>query len=240
MINNCENRLELIDDRLLMELSDAFKVEVEVRGKQVDVVCGKELPLHVHVSSASKDCVDRASAEIRKMIVPEFRQIFNEVIKLDWEPDKGFPIQEQLCGENGDFIRHIITTTGVKLRLRGKGSGYIELDTQKEALCPLEFVVGSNDSKNMEDAKTLILSLCLHAKLKHDEWKKNSFLIPDPKLAMIPDFVKCKQDIEKYLKYYGQFYKHFHNLYSNADPQTLKKIIPKLPTNVDESRGPSI
>jgi len=62
----------------------------------------------------------------------------------------GFDLVPRLIGRGGSNMRRISKATGAKLRIRGKGSGHLEVDGKQEAPTPLMLAV-TTDSGNLDD-----------------------------------------------------------------------------------------
>lgn len=57
-----------------------------------------------------------------------------------------FDLVPMLIGKNGHNMRNINLATNAKLRIRGRGSGHLEVDTQKEAPVPLMLAITAEDT----------------------------------------------------------------------------------------------
>jgi len=62
---------------------------------------------------------------------------------------KGFDLNKKIIGRGGENTKGIFDTTRAKIRLRGKGSGHIEISTGKEASAPLMLAI--TGEKGRED-----------------------------------------------------------------------------------------
>eukprot|EP00928_Gymnodinium_smaydae_P070030 TRINITY_DN53977_c0_g1_i1.p1 TRINITY_DN53977_c0_g1~~TRINITY_DN53977_c0_g1_i1.p1 ORF type:complete len:378 (-),score=63.64 TRINITY_DN53977_c0_g1_i1:136-1182(-) len=72
------------------------------------------------------------------------------------EEDAVFGVVRKLLGPHGRHVKRIAETSGAKLRLRGRGSGFLEGYEQKESSDPLMLCVSSQDAHGYETAKRLV------------------------------------------------------------------------------------
>ena len=69
-----------------------------------------------------------------------------------------FPVKTKLLGPQGKHMKDIWKETGAKLRLRGRGSGYLEED-QQESADPLMLCVSASGKDRMEKATQRVTAL---------------------------------------------------------------------------------
>lgn len=75
------------------------------------------------------------------------------------EEDREFRVTRRLLGPRGENMKHINEETGVKLRLRGRGSGFKEGPEMKESSDPLMLCLSAPDSRSYEKAKAQVSKL---------------------------------------------------------------------------------
>lgn len=68
------------------------------------------------------------------------------------ENDKEFQVARRIIGQKGSNMKRIVETSGAKLRLRGKGSGYLEGPLKQESPEPLHLCVSCTTQKGYNDA----------------------------------------------------------------------------------------
>jgi len=72
---------------------------------------------------------------------------------------QGFDLVPILIGRKGCNMRRIAESTGAKIRVRGRGSGHIEAETQREAPSPLHVAVTTNAWEHASFKKALELTV---------------------------------------------------------------------------------
>jgi hypothetical protein len=68
------------------------------------------------------------------------------------ENDKDFQVARRIIGQKGANMKRIVEATGAKLRLRGKGSGYLEGPLKEESNEPLHLCVSCISQKGYNDS----------------------------------------------------------------------------------------
>ncbi len=75
------------------------------------------------------------------------------------ENEKDFQVARRLIGVKGQNMKHINKTTEAKLRLRGKGSGYLEGVSKQESPEPLHLCVSCVSHEGYKRAVTMVQEL---------------------------------------------------------------------------------
>lgn len=75
------------------------------------------------------------------------------------EDDSKFRIVRRIIGQGGENMKRIAEESGAKLRLRGRGSKFLEGPEQQESMDDLMLCVSSQDKAGFEDAKGLVSEL---------------------------------------------------------------------------------
>merc|ERR1712139_414351 len=81
------------------------------------------------------------------------------------EQDRAYNVVRKLLGDRGSHMKHIAESTGAKLRIRGRGSGFLEGPDQKEASDePLMLCISASTREGFDDAVQDVESLleCVH------------------------------------------------------------------------------
>ncbi|KAJ1910218.1 hypothetical protein IWQ60_010771 [Tieghemiomyces parasiticus] len=75
------------------------------------------------------------------------------------KPDRAFDLRERLLGPGGVFLQHIQSTTGAKVILRGRGSGYIEPTSGTEAFEPIYLYITCYRAEGAKTARQMCQDL---------------------------------------------------------------------------------
>lgn len=85
-------------------------------------------------------------------------------------PDNQFQIARRIIGTRGINMKRIFKLTQSKLRLRGKGSGYLEGYNKQEADEPLHLCISSTNSEQYINARKLVERLLLKIYQEYDDF----------------------------------------------------------------------
>mmetsp|Transcript_45919 Transcript_45919/g.103015 ORF Transcript_45919/g.103015 Transcript_45919/m.103015 type:complete len:378 (+) Transcript_45919:96-1229(+) len=94
------------------------------------------------------------------------------------EEEARFRVCRRLLGQKGQHMKDIATNTGAKLRLRGRGSKFLEGPEQKESSDPLMLCVSVPDPASYEEAKHLVSSLLEDIYAQYREFQQSEGLKP--------------------------------------------------------------
>eukprot|EP00746_Dinoflagellata_sp_MGD_P160427 gnl/MRDRNA2_/MRDRNA2_87171_c0_seq1.p1 gnl/MRDRNA2_/MRDRNA2_87171_c0~~gnl/MRDRNA2_/MRDRNA2_87171_c0_seq1.p1 ORF type:complete len:730 (+),score=175.58 gnl/MRDRNA2_/MRDRNA2_87171_c0_seq1:89-2278(+) len=107
--------------------------------------------------------------------------------KVGIEQDRAFNVVQKLLGDRGSHMKTIAANTGSKLRIRGRGSGFLEGPDQKEASDePLMLCISASTREGFDGAVEDVESLLEHV---HDEYRAfcQHRNLPSPRLSVRQD-----------------------------------------------------
>jgi len=78
------------------------------------------------------------------------------------ENDKDFQVARRIIGQKGINMKNIVARTDAKLRLRGKGSGYLEGLARQESQEPLHLCVSCTNRRGYAEAARMVSELLDH------------------------------------------------------------------------------
>lgn len=115
-------------------------------------------PLYLHVTSQTKDGLEKAVEEINELMKQELPNLIDERrfrrrepepaverdslgrrkwpeerIPIDLEPIPGFNLRAQVVGQGGSYVKYIQAETKCRVQIKGRGSGFYEHDTREES-----------------------------------------------------------------------------------------------------------
>jgi hypothetical protein len=101
------------------------------------------------------------------------------------EQDRAFNVVRKLLGDRGSHMKTIAQNTGAKLRIRGRGSGFLEGPEQKEASDePLMICISAATREGFDNAVEDIESLLAYV---HDQYREfcQDRKLPAPKVSVV-------------------------------------------------------
>ena len=115
-------------------------------------------PLYLHVTSTTKDGLEKAVKEIDELMKQDLPNLIDERrfrrrdeappverdamgrrkwpeerIPIDLEPIPGFNLRAQVVGAGGSYVKYIQGETRCRVQIKGRGSGFMEHDTGHES-----------------------------------------------------------------------------------------------------------
>jgi len=152
--------------------------------------CHPTLPLsattsvlgHVPMNSAPGSSLSLASSHAREYS-PGMRK-FTCRFDIPIDNDKEFQIARRVIGKSGANMKRIVATTDAKLRLRGRGSGYLEGYNRAESPEPLHLCVSAPTREGYEEAVRRVTEL-LESIFKEYQEYCISRNMPVPDLAVV-------------------------------------------------------
>lgn len=97
--------------------------------------------------------------------------------------DNAFQVTRRIIGTRGINMKRINQLTGAKLRLRGRGSGYLEGSSRLEADDPLHLCISCCDSNKYRAAKQMVDKLLRQIYLDYDAWSAEVYAVA-PRLSL--------------------------------------------------------
>lgn len=105
--------------------------------------------------------------------------------------DPAFSLPGKIIGPGGSYVKHIQTTSGCKVHLRGKGSSYFEANSRAEAPEALHLFITGPTEQQVQNAKHLSEQLIASVKKKYDlflaERKGDRSHLPPPPSGSAPN-----------------------------------------------------
>lgn len=153
-------------------------------------------PLYLHVTSTSKEGLEKAIEKIEELMQQELPNLVDErrfrkrepdyerdelgrrkwpeaKIPIDMENVPGFNLRAQVVGQGGAYVKHIQNETRCRVQIKGRGSGFMEHSTGQESDEPMYLHVASPDPEQVERAKKLCEDLLASVRQNYEHFKAN-------------------------------------------------------------------
>ncbi|KAB5528176.1 hypothetical protein GE09DRAFT_1178036 [Coniochaeta sp. 2T2.1] len=197
-VNDLRNRYLVTKGSTQKMIKDETGADVTTRGSYYpdkSMATAANPPLYLHVTSTSKEGLEKAVAKIEELMKQElpqlvderrFRRREQETVERDeygrrkWPEEKipieleslpGFNLRAQVVGHGGAYVKHIQQETGCRVQIKGRGSGFLELATGRESDEDMFLHVAGPDPKMVEKAKELCEDLLANVKEQYEEFK---------------------------------------------------------------------
>ncbi|EPE07783.1 kh domain-containing protein [Ophiostoma piceae UAMH 11346] len=200
-VNDLRNRYIVTKASTQKMIKDETGADVTTRGSYLpdkSMASASNPPLYLHVTSTSKEGLEKAIAKINDLIHSELPPLVDERrfrrreredqppverdeygrkkwpdhrIPVDLEPIPGFNLRAQVVGHGGAYVKHIQQETDCRVQIKGHGSGFIESATGRESDEPMYLHVTGPDAAMVDKAKELCEDLLENVKEQYESFK---------------------------------------------------------------------
>ncbi|KAJ5485013.1 hypothetical protein N7539_005001 [Penicillium diatomitis] len=200
-INDLRNRYTLTKGSTQKMIKDETGADVTTRGNYYpdkNMATAANPPLYLHVTSTTKEGLDKAVQIIDDLMKKELPNLVDERrfrrrepeqqverdefgrrkwpderIPIDLEPIPGFNLRAQVVGQGGAYVKHIQQKTRCRVQIKGRGSGFIESSTGRESDEPMFLHVAGPDPNDVQAAKELCEDLLANVREQYQNFKDN-------------------------------------------------------------------
>ncbi|KAJ5673863.1 hypothetical protein N7462_009302 [Penicillium macrosclerotiorum] len=200
-INDLRNRYTLTKGSTQKMIKDETGADVTTRGNYYpdkNMATAANPPLYLHVTSTTKEGLDKAVQFIDDLMKKELPNLVDERrfrrrepeqqverdeygrrkwpderIPIDLEPIPGFNLRAQVVGQGGAYVKHIQQKTRCRVQIKGRGSGFIESSTGQESDEPMFLHVAGPDPNDVQAAKELCEDLLANVREQYQNFKDN-------------------------------------------------------------------
>ncbi|KAJ9197005.1 hypothetical protein DTO166G4_2602 [Paecilomyces variotii] len=199
-VNDLRNRYTLTKGSTQKMIKEETGADVTTRGSYYpdkSMATAANPPLYLHVTSTSKEGLEKAVAKIEELMKQELPNLVDERrfrrrepenferdefgrrkwpeerIPIDLEPIPGFNLRAQVVGQGGAYVKHIQQKTRCKVQIKGRGSGFTEVSTGRESDEPMYLHVAGPDPNDVKAAKELCEDLLANVREQYQRFKEN-------------------------------------------------------------------
>ncbi|EEQ87796.1 KH domain-containing protein [Blastomyces dermatitidis ER-3] len=199
-VNDLRNRYTLTKGATQRMIKEETGADVTTRGSYFpdkSMATAANPPLYLHVTSTTKEGLDKAVAKIEELMKQELPNLVDERrfrrrepeqqverdeygrrkwpeerIPVDLEPIPGFNLRAQVVGQGGAYVKHIQQETRCRVQIKGRGSGFTEHSTGRESDEPMYLHVAGPDPKEVQNAKALCEDLLANVREQYERFKE--------------------------------------------------------------------
>ncbi|KAH8697196.1 hypothetical protein BGW36DRAFT_427166 [Talaromyces proteolyticus] len=199
-VNDLRNRYTLTKGSTQRMIKEETGADVTTRGSYYpdkSMATAANPPLYLHITSTSREGLDKAIERIEELMKQELPNLVDERrfrrreqpeverdefgrrkwpeerIPVDLEPIQGFNLRAQVVGQGGAYVKHIQQKTGCKVQIKGRGSGFREIGTDRESDEPMYLHVAGPDPSQVQNAKELCEDLLSNVREQYQRFKEN-------------------------------------------------------------------
>ncbi|KAL9016384.1 MAG: hypothetical protein Q9185_006255 [Variospora sp. 1 TL-2023] len=199
-VNDLRNRYTLTKGATQKMIKEDTGADVTTRGEYYpdkSMATAASPPLYLHITSISKDGLEKAVEKIEELMKQELPNLVDERrfrrrepeqverdeygrrkwpeerIPIDLEPLPGFNLRAQVVGQGGAYVKHIQQETRCRVQIKGRNSGFMEQSTGRESDEPMYLHVAGPDPKEVQHARELCEDLLGNVKQQYEQFKEN-------------------------------------------------------------------
>ncbi|MCJ1449633.1 MAG: hypothetical protein MMC23_010155 [Stictis urceolatum] len=199
-VNDLRNRYTLTKGSTQKTIKEETGADVTTRGNYYpdkSMATAANPPLYLHVTSTSKDGLEKAVQRIEELMKQELPNLVDERrfrrrepeqferdelgrrkwpeerIPIELEPLPGFNLRAQVVGHGGAYVKHIQQETRCRVQIKGRGSGFMENGTGQESDEPMYLHVAGPDPREVQRAKELCEDLLGNVGEQYQRHKEN-------------------------------------------------------------------
>ncbi|PGH27493.1 hypothetical protein AJ80_00734 [Polytolypa hystricis UAMH7299] len=199
-VNDLRNRYTLTKGSTQRMIKEETGADVTTRGSYLPdktMATPTNPPLYLHVTSTSKEGLEKAIEKIEELMKQELPNLVDERrfrrrepvepverdeygrrkwpeerIPIDLEPIPGFNLRAQVVGQGGAYVKHIQQETRCRVQIKGRGSGFTEQSTGRESDEAMYLHVAGPDANDVTRAKELCEDLLVNVKEQYERFKE--------------------------------------------------------------------
>ncbi|KAI9889883.1 MAG: hypothetical protein M1814_004718 [Vezdaea aestivalis] len=198
-VNDLRNRYTLTKGSTQKMIKEETGADVTTRGSyypEKSMATAANPPLYLHVTSTSKAGLEQAVQKIEELMKQELPNLVDErrfrrrepeqverdelgrrkwpeeKIVIDIDPVQGFNLRAQVVGHGGAYVKHIQQETRCRVQIKGRGSAFVDQQTNQESDEPMFLHVAGPDAKEVQRAKELCEDLIQNVKQQHQNFKE--------------------------------------------------------------------
>jgi hypothetical protein len=198
-INDTKHRYYLGREETHKEMEQFFKVKFSTLGKYYPnrkMATEGAPPLQLHISAASQEDLDKTVAWVNEVkekgpqsvkkpsstgvigagIVGSERLEKRLFIPFDYTETHLFALRNAILGPQGNYLKFIATQSGASVSLRGRSSGSIL--TQEDKQHPFHIFVVAMTERQMNDAEAMIKDLYVVLQFEYEISKQLGYFTP--------------------------------------------------------------
>ncbi|KAF9586521.1 hypothetical protein BGW38_003207 [Lunasporangiospora selenospora] len=96
---------------------------------------------------------------------------FHDRVEIGMESDRMFNVRAKIVGPGGQYVKHVQNETHTRVQLKGRGSGYLEVESGQEADESLYINILGKTQEDVDEAVRLCKELVETIKAEYDRMK---------------------------------------------------------------------
>ncbi|KAG0378717.1 hypothetical protein BGX24_003004 [Mortierella sp. AD032] len=209
-INDVKHRYILTKGSVQTQIQRDTTADVTTRGKYYpdrSMATEKDPPLYLHVAAMTQEALDLALQKIDELIneaenpaplppqrdsfVPSSRMgggppprhqpfPFQTRVEIGMDSERTFNVRAKIVGPGGQYVKHVQNETRTRVKLKGQGSGFLEVESGREAEEPLYISIVGNAQEEVDEAERLCKDLVETVRGEYERMKSRPPALYEP------------------------------------------------------------